>query len=357
MNRALATPDLFADDTASLGFALQPNASTVLADYERAFARWANTLKGASLIKRESSVRSYADVWGPLMQFVAAQNPPPALQDLTPADLRHFLATRANLLPASDQLSDRYVWRVLRLIDRVLEVHAQHKGLEPNRSAAKLLNSKEQWQHANAAKRDTLPEYLSAREAKVLVNYLSTARPRPGRASAMRSWQSVRNTTAVALHLGAGLTPGEVRTLHVAHVIIDGGLKKDLPWKIVVPADGTTPERETPLAGWAAQLLRYWLDVRALQELPGPLLFPSTRKGGPWSKGSHSTLINEVLDDSGIDKRLVAGGAFRLRHTFALRQLAKGRSREEVAQWLGTVHEQVMKRYDRVLLTPVADVE
>ena len=347
---------MFTDGSSVPGSARPHDASTVLAGYARAFTRWSSTLQGAALLKRDSSVRAYKDVWTPLMQFVVGQNPPRRLDDLTADDLRQFLAGRANLLPASDALSDRYTWRVLRLIDRVLEVHALDNGTPPNRCAARLLASREQWQHANASQRDTLPEYLNAREAKVLVNYLSLARPRPGRASEVRSWQSVRNITAVALHLGAGLTPGEVRTLHVAHVIVDGGSNTGMPWKLVVPGDGTNPERETPLAGWAAQLLRYWIEVRQLQGLPGPYLFPSTRSGGAWSKGSHSTLINQVLDDSGIDKTLVPGGAFRLRHTFALRQLARGRSREEVARWLGTVHDQVMKRYDRVLLAPVVDV-
>ena len=45
---------------------------------------------------------------------------------------------------------------------------------------------------------------------------------------------------------------------------------------------------------------------------------------------------------------LEEGGAFRLRHTFALRQLRRGKSPEVVAQWLGVVEMRVMDRYGRV---------
>ena len=45
---------------------------------------------------------------------------------------------------------------------------------------------------------------------------------------------------------------------------------------------------------------------------------------------------------------LVEGGAYRLRHTFALRQLRRGKSPDLVAKWLGVVEMRVMDRYRRV---------
>ena len=46
------------------------------------------------------------------------------------------------------------------------------------------------------------------------------------------------------------------------------------------------------------------------------------------------------------------GGSFRLRHTFALRQLRRGFKEKTVAQWLG-VEPEVMARYRRVVGAPV----
>ena len=49
----------------------------------------------------------------------------------------------------------------------------------------------------------------------------------------------------------------------------------------------------------------------------------------------------------------VEGGSFRLRHTFALRQLRKGKKPEEVAKWLGVTDPSVMTRYQRVIVAPI----
>lgn len=46
------------------------------------------------------------------------------------------------------------------------------------------------------------------------------------------------------------------------------------------------------------------------------------------------------------------GGSFRLRHTFALRQLRCGFDEPTVKQWLG-VELNVMKRYRRVISAPI----
>jgi integrase len=42
------------------------------------------------------------------------------------------------------------------------------------------------------------------------------------------------------------------------------------------------------------------------------------------------------------------GGSFRLRHTFAMRQLRRGTPADQVAAWMG-VEPAEMRRYERVL--------
>ena len=123
---------------------------------------------------------------------------------------------------------------------------------------------------------------------------------------------------------------------------------------MVVPGDGVSAGRKTPGAGWAGQLLRYWLGVRSDSGIAGEHLFPSTRTGQPWGELAQYRAGFQVLEAASIEQ--VKGGFFRLRHTFALRQLRCGKSPEEVARWLEVVDSAVVARYQRALTVPVDDL-
>lgn len=387
---------------------------TGLPAFDQAFEAWADHVRRHRLLQREPSVDAYRVIWGGFVRWCRSQQPPVALHQLTDTDLALFIQSRTGAAGPDSDLTPRYVWRLLHLIDRVLvhQAHQAHQahlaqaanqappgppsppassperrpeprpgarpaaaratapalpvaggaapaGPDPapaNRCALLLLNSRPDWRYANAATRDTLPDHLSAGQARLLVNHLSQARPRGSRLAATATWQELRNHAAVGLQLGAGLTPGEVRALRLQHVVVDGGRQHGLPWKLQVPGDGDGAEREAPLARWAGLLLRHWLDVRREQALAGEQLFPSTRSGKPWGKVAHYGAVTRVLEASGIDKHLVPGGSFRLRHTFALRQLRRGKTPEEVARWLGVVDPAVMARYRRTVYAPVDDL-
>jgi integrase len=120
------------------------------------------------------------------------------------------------------------------------------------------------------------------------------------------------------------------------------------PGTIRVPAHGDDAEREAPVTAWAGRLLAHWMTVRTLQGIQGDFLFPATRAGKPWAKVSHYEAVTKVLEASGIDAAYIEGGTFRLRHTFALRQLRRGKAPDLVARWLGVVEMRVMDRYRRV---------
>ena len=53
--------------------------------------------------------------------------------------------------------------------------------------------------------------------------------------------------------------------------------------------------------------------------------------------------------EAGLDG--TEGGSFRLRHTFALRQLRRGTDAVQVARWLG-VEPEAMAKYRRVVTSP-----
>jgi integrase len=327
------TLDLFADE---------PGTAGSLIEYQEAFAEWlADTSSLAQM--RESSTEVYEHMWSAWTAWAVAQGL--RIGRITATDLDAYLLSRGG----ADDLSPRYAWRLLRLVDRVLASHVSTRDLAPNR-AADLMAARPEIRYANSHDADPLPEYLPAAEARRLVAFLSAVRP--GRKDTARPWQEVRDRASVAVMLGAGLTPGEVRALKVADAVIEGGRSRDVPWKLHVDGNGNAPARETPLASWAGQLLRHWLQVRAEQGIPGPVMFPSTRSTGKrWSKMSQYLATKQVLIDANIER--AEGGSFRLRHTFALRQLRRGKSPDDVARWLGVTDPDVMARYGRVISAPI----
>jgi integrase len=321
-----------------------------LVEFDAAFERWLEATERR--LRQPSSIEVYRHMWDAFVHWCVSRPRP-----LRPADLRHedlqvFLASRSGMQGPASELTPRYAWRMLSLIDRVLAVHARERDEAPNTAARDLIEARPEVHYANAGE-DALPDYLLAAEAKQLVTFLSQLRPRSYAPGSAHTWQELRDRTSAGLQLGGGLTPGDVRALTLASPVTAGGRLKGVPWKIVVPAYGASAARETPLAQWAGQLLRYWLEVRGGLGLPPGCnwLFPSTRTGKPWGKVAQYEAVKRVLTDSGVEP--VDGGSFRLRHTFALRQLRRGRPPEEVARWLGLVDPAAMERYRRVLAAPV----
>ena len=316
-------------------------------EYRIAFEAWLAQSGRAGHLQRESSAEVYEHMWSALAAWAVGKGI--RLDDLGAADLQAYLDSRGG----ADELSARYAWRLLRLVHRVLSTGTPGtKGAaHPSRhAAAELMAARPDIRYANSPDADPLLEFLPASEAKRLVTYLSAVRP--GKATVGQHWQEVRNRASVGLMLGAGLTPGELRALTLPDVVVDGGRLKHVPWKLRVTGNGNAPARETPLAPWAGQLLRHWLTVRSEQGIPGAMLFPSTKcSGKPWGKVAQYNAAKEVIQASGIDG--VDGGSFRLRHTFALRQLRRGTASEEVARWLGVSDPAVMARYLRVIMAPV----
>lgn len=333
MSHSGTTLDLFAE-TPGAG----PQA------YREAIDGWLAEVGRAGRLQRESSIDVYEHMWSAMAAWAVGNGL--GIDALTADDLDTYLETRGG----ADDLSVRYAWRLLRLVDRVMQHRSRLLGATPNHAAAQALARRPELRFANAHDKDPLPAFLPAAEAKMLVTYLSAVRP--GRTPTKQPWQEVRNRAAVALMLGAGVTPGEVRALELDDVTSRGGRGKDVPWKLQVQGNGNAPARETPIAPWAGQLLRYWLDVRSEQQIPGSMLFPSTRSTGKaWGKVAQYNAAKEVLSATGLED--VEGGSFRLRHTFALRQLRKGKKPEEVAKWLGVADPSVMARYHRVIVAPV----
>lgn len=322
--------------------------------FPQAFEQWVADQHGAGVLRKAGAREVYQAMWESFAAWCLAQSPAVQLDTVDARDLHAFQAARYGRKATDQSLSPRYALRLMRLIERVLAHHAARTGSRPNRAPADWVRANPEVRYAESERADPPPEVLTPQEARQLLAHLSAARPRPGQnpaALASLPWQEVRNRASVALQLGAGLAPGDVRALTLASPVMNGVGPKARTWKLRVPANGTLRARETPVAAWAAELLHHWLQVRADSRIAGEFLFPSTRTGKPWLADSQYQCARKVLEAAGVGGR-GAGGSFRLRHTFALRQLRRGTRPEMVARWMG-VEPAEMKRYDRV--APVSE--
>jgi integrase len=313
---------------------------------EQAFEAWiAERSESTSTARsqralRPASVEVYRDMWGTFTAWCLDRRL--ALASIGAADLAAFL----DALGGSREATPRYLKRMLLLIGRVDRHQASRESRSPN-AAIRSVGRLPRFRFAGTPDED-LPNFITGREARRLVEYV-TRRGSTDADGGSPRWQDVRDRTAVAIQLGSGITPGEARMLTLDQIVRRGGRGGDEPWALSLPASGNFLARQTPLASWAGRQLAHWLDVRAAQRIPGDAVFPSTRSGKPWSKSSSIRAFQQVLEAADIDPR---GGSFKLRHTFALRQLTRY-PEDQVAIWLGVQDPAMMARYRRTLFQPV----
>lgn len=319
---------------------------------QQAFDDWLAHQRIAGRLRRSASAAVYQAMWQALVAWCRTQRPALRLGDLHGTTLLGYLASRHGMLTADGVLSPRYQRRLVSLVRRV-QAHQAWRAQQAEAGPAQALAlatagpaRQPLLQPMDAGDGAGPPLHLPADQADGLQALL--ADPKNDQHA---RWQQLRDRCAAALQLGGGLGPGDVRALQLTD-LRTGAVDKQPPrhWQLMVPANGSAPAHLVPLADWAAAVLARWLAVRAAQKLGGPWLLPSTRSGRPWGKVAQYEAARRVLADAGLDAD--GGGSFRLRHTFAMRQLQHGHDAGTVAGWLGVVDPQVMLRYARAL--PVA---
>src|SRR5207248_1692778 len=83
-------------------------------EYREAMAAWLSNGGKAGRLQRESSGEVYGHMWAALSAWAVGNGL--RLQELRASDLHAYIASRGG----ADELSSRYIWRLLRLVDRVL---------------------------------------------------------------------------------------------------------------------------------------------------------------------------------------------------------------------------------------------
>lgn len=256
---------------------------------------------------------------------------------LDTGDLRKFLDHAA---AENTGWTDRYAWRMLHLIDRVLAFH-QPKSVTTGQTPAAALLAEPRYRHANAAHHDVPPEILTDSEVERLIDHLDQVSGGPPATARPLPWKPVRDAAVVATMLGAGLGPADAQALTLDGIALHNGPTAGIPWRLTIPADGVSPQHQTPILPWAGTILARWLELRGRRDVPGASVFPSVLKGATLSRMSCHRLVVGVLARAGI-----AGGVpLRLRHTFAVQQLSLGHDEETVGRWLGLVESKAIRRY------------
>ncbi len=327
------------------------------------FERWLASKPGRSRQKvhalANESAHVYRDMWGAFASFCipldeeglhyVRVNP---LQGVRREQMQLFLSL-PNPGPRApgrgrvrnDALALRYAWRMLHLIDRVLTFHRirkKEKSAGPTAAAALLLEAP--YRYANSAALNPETEILSDGELRRLMALLTA--PLPSNSSPRGEWRLVRDRALVALMLGAGLGPGDAQGLLLDGLALEDGPVPGVPWRLTVPADGLSPEHQTPVAQWAGELLARWLALRTAKAIAGDFVFPSTLSGKQLSRPAVHSAAVSVLEAAEV----MGGAPFRLRHTFAVRQLTKGYSEEQVGAWMGMVELRTMQRYRKYVV-------
>ena len=295
---------------------------------------------------RDSSQAMYRAAWGAFAKYCAERRL--ELAALTVADLEGFLAERSERgaergrPTRSVALNGRYAYRVLSLIDKLLAFDAARRPAGVTSTAARELIQRD-YKSVNFRDQDPLPRFLDKAERTRLQAVLTLPFDSDA-AGAPRTWHELRDNAVVAVQLGAGVTPGEVRQLQLDHVTRGDAAA---PWRLEVAGSGNAPARHALLAPWAGRVLADWLAQRARLGLAGPWVF-CTDRGAQFAKNTCDKASDAVLTRARVspDK-----GHFRLRHTFALIELRDHqRSYDAVARDLGVKDTLAWRqRYERVI--------
>lgn len=323
-------------------FESSPASTGVGYDFARIFEQWvahreqAGWTSRASRPLREDSIVVYREMWNALAEYCVAARISPF--GISSGDLESFLASRKG--KEGRALSKPYAFRMLSLVDKVLNLEARLTKRNAWEGAQALLRSPD-YRFANDEYLESLPDALTEHESEQLIAWLAVPD-----LQALPSWKALRDRAAVAVMLGAGLAPGDTRALALE------GCKRNaqgIIWKLSVPGDGNGPARESPIAEWASELLEAWLTLRSQLVIPGASVFPGTRNGRSWGKSSLFESVTQLLEDAGYPGR----SGMALRHSFALRQLKQGVSVDELQTWLGLKEGGMLDRYRRMVFGPV----
>ncbi len=342
-------------------------------EFEKAFESW--MASEANHIKRDTSREIYRVIWRSFVRDLPAGI---SVLDIKSEMVADYLVTGASQLavgenkddarvskPRTEALSIRYQARVASLIEKIMDHHAKVTEVKIEGDSAVRALMRRTPALANALKREREEPALDVLTEKEY-SALKTRLIEDGKADmtghAAVKWSAIRDRTSMALQLGAGLSPSDVRELTLGEGYSKG---LDPMWNpgsrfLFVPKNGKLLKRYTLVDPWAGELMDQWIhtlrDRESLSRVafvfPGETLQKewSSKQPGQWSKpGQHKQTAKFMAAME------IHGSSFKLRHSWAMQKLREGASEREVARWLGVQDDgDVMKRYREALASKTA---
>lgn len=327
-------------------------------EFEAAFDAW--LASEATLIKRRSSQDIYRAIWGAFERDLPAGV---SILSITSDMVANYLASGATPIPGvyskrrAEQLSIGYQARVASLIEKIMLHHAKATASQLTGDSPVTALMRTTPALASASRRETRQDpdldYLSPSEHTAMKDALIGRGRTDAAAGAVVKWSDARDRTSMALQLGAGLSPSDVRELTLGEGSSRG---MNSSWDsgsrfLFVPQNGKLLKRHTLVDDWAATLLNLWIntlrDGKPLARVS--FVFPgeatarehAAKPPGQWSKAGQHRQATKVMTAMGV-----GGSSFKLRHTWALSKLREGVDGRDVARWLGIQDGgEVMQRY------------
>ena len=331
-------------------------------EFAAAFDAW--IASEVNHIKRHSSRDIYRAIWGAFVRDLPAGI---KIESITSEMVADYLATGAkpilgvNSKRRAEQLSLGYQARVASLIEKVMQHHAKMTATQIEGDSPVTALMRKTPALANASRRETRqdPEldFFSSSEHIAMKDVLISRALADAREGAVVKWSDARDRTSMALQLGAGLSPSDVRELTLGE-----GFSRSIysSWDsssrfLFVPQNGKLLKRHTLVDAWAATLFDQWIDkLRDRKPLAQvSFVFPgeitarkhASKQPGQWSKAGQHKQATKVMAAMGL-----SGSSFKLRHTWALSKLREGVNPRDVARWLGIQDGgEVMQRYHDAL--------
>jgi site-specific recombinase XerD len=343
-------------------------------EFEVAFQTW--LVSEASHIKRETSREIYRAIWSSFARDLPIGV---SVSGITSEMVAGYLVTGASKLAAGESgedagvskirteaLSIRYQARVASLIEKIMDHHAKVTETKLEGESAVRALMRRTPALADALKRETREEpaldVLTDQEHTALKMRLIEDGKADMASNATVKWSAARDRTSMALQLGAGLSPIDVRELTMG----EGSSKGLEPnWNrgsrfLFVPKSGKLFKRYTLVDPWAGELMDQWIhtlrDRESLSRVA--FVFPgetvekegSSKQPGQWSKPGQHKQTSKFMASLKIE-----GSSFKLRHSWAMAKLKEGADEREVARWLGVQDDgEVMKRYREALTSRIA---
>ncbi|MCW8085940.1 tyrosine recombinase XerC [Sabulicella glaciei] len=290
------------------------------AEARTAFLLWLERERRASPHTLEAYGRDVADFLGFLSNHLGGEVDLAALADLTPGDLRAFLAARAAAGAGNATRA-----RQLAAIRAFLRFLAKHHGLPPLPLAG-----------MRGPKRvPPIPRALSPVDAKEIADSVGVAHSAPGAESP--AFQTARDTALLTLLYGCGLRISEALSLDLRDAPLPGGEAA-----LRITGKGGK-QRVVPVLPAVRQAIAAYMKQRGAGAPEEPL-FLGTR-----GKRLDPAVAQKAMRDA---RRLLGlpehATPHALRHSFATHLLAGGADLRAIQELLGHASLSTTQRYTAV---------